>query len=291
MASDDGVNWHEAEPLWSPETYFTHECPDMFRMGDWYYLIFSEFSQEKVTRYRMSRNPRGPWIAPADDRFDSTAYYAAKSCGDGKRRYLFGWLATRDGDADEGNWQWGGCLVVHEIVQNPDGTLRVTLPRSVGKTLVPLEAPKVTVLRAEGGLKCRRMGELHGLRALDAHIEVNSPKGQMGIALYADDALENGYFLRIELNRARMVLDRWPRPGNQAYEIGLARPVRPKESGRYHLRILLDGTAACAYLDNEIALSFRMYNMAHSSWGILAENTVSRFETSTISSRRDDNSV
>ena len=33
----------------------------------------------------------------------------------GTRRFIFGWLATRVGEQDDGAWQWGGNLVVHEI--------------------------------------------------------------------------------------------------------------------------------------------------------------------------------
>ena len=33
----------DREPFYYPHSYFTHECPDYFKMGDWYYLLFSEF--------------------------------------------------------------------------------------------------------------------------------------------------------------------------------------------------------------------------------------------------------
>ena len=59
--------------------YFTHECPDLFRMGEWWYLVFSEFSERCVTRYRMARSLAGPWLAPAEDTFDGRAFYAAKT--------------------------------------------------------------------------------------------------------------------------------------------------------------------------------------------------------------------
>ena len=95
-ASKDLKSWEVREPLWAPGLYFTHECPDLFRMGDWWYLIFSEFSDATLTRYRMSRTLAGPWRAPADDAFDGRAYYAAKSASDGKRRLLFGWNPTRE---------------------------------------------------------------------------------------------------------------------------------------------------------------------------------------------------
>ena len=44
---------------------------------------------------------------------------------------MFGWLPTREGNKDEGNWQWGGNLVVHQLVQQRDGTLGCKLPESL----------------------------------------------------------------------------------------------------------------------------------------------------------------
>jgi beta-fructofuranosidase len=64
-------------------------------MGDWWYLMFSTFTDRFVTQYRMSRSIEGPWRAPAVDTFDGRAFYAAKSATDGRRRYLFGWNPTR----------------------------------------------------------------------------------------------------------------------------------------------------------------------------------------------------
>lgn len=58
-------------------------------------------------------------------------YYAARSCGDSEHRYLFGWVASKDQDKDINNWIWGGTLVVHELVQEENGDLKVKMPDSV----------------------------------------------------------------------------------------------------------------------------------------------------------------
>ena len=77
--SRDLVHWTVRDPFWAPGLYFTHECPDLFKMGDWWYLVFSEFSERMHTRYRMARSLKGPWLTPANDTFDGRAYYAAKT--------------------------------------------------------------------------------------------------------------------------------------------------------------------------------------------------------------------
>ena len=71
LVSSDLKTWQQLPPLWAPESYYTHECPDLFQMGEWYYLIFSEFSDINRTRYVMSKSSDGPWIAPQQDVFDT----------------------------------------------------------------------------------------------------------------------------------------------------------------------------------------------------------------------------
>lgn len=44
-----------------------HEMPDLFKMGDWWYLITTEYSHASTQVYRMAKSLKGPWIAPDDD--------------------------------------------------------------------------------------------------------------------------------------------------------------------------------------------------------------------------------
>ena len=131
FASSDLDHWQERRPLWTPGLYDTTECPDMFRIGGWWYLIFSQYHDVWVTRYRMARSAEGPWLAPADDCFDGRAFYAARTVSDGNRRFLIGWLSPKEGERDSGKYEWGGSLLVHELHQRPDGTLGAALPKEV----------------------------------------------------------------------------------------------------------------------------------------------------------------
>jgi beta-fructofuranosidase len=109
-SSKDLVQWQVREPFYAPRIYRTHECPDLFKIGDWWYLLFSDDADRRRTRYRMSRSLEGPWITPSRDDLDGCAFYAAKSAADGKNRFLFGWNPTRSGAKDKGDWDWGGNL-------------------------------------------------------------------------------------------------------------------------------------------------------------------------------------
>jgi beta-fructofuranosidase len=138
-ASKDLARWEIRDPFWSPGLYYTHECPDLFRIGGWWYQVYSTFSERHITHYRMSRTLSGPWLAPVNDSFDGRAFYAAKTASDGKRYFAFGWNPTRTGETDTGSWNWGGNLVIHEIFQQPGGALATDVPPEVtGQFSVPI---------------------------------------------------------------------------------------------------------------------------------------------------------
>ena len=43
--SDDLMHWRIEEPLYAPDIHpAAYECPDMFRMGDWWYLVYSKYT-------------------------------------------------------------------------------------------------------------------------------------------------------------------------------------------------------------------------------------------------------
>lgn len=277
--SSDLRNWRLQEPLWAPNLYFTHECPDLFRIGDWWYLIFSEFSDSTLTRYRMSRSLSGPWIAPADDAFDGRAFYAAKSASNGDRRLLFGWNPTREGDSDEGRWQWGGNLVVHELVQEADGCLSVKAPQEVVNAFgVPhavepapqighweIEGDKLSA-NAEDGFAWCRLGAMPETCRIDVTISYASGTTAFGLVTRADSDLNAYYQIRVEPNRQRVVFDCWPRPGDQPFI--LERSLNSHPGTPVRMQVFADGTIFEIYVNEKIALSSRGYAHADGDWGV-----------------------
>lgn len=124
--SEDLINWTYEKPFYDPKMYITMECPELFKMGEYWYLVFSTFSDQFTTHYRISKNWNGPWEIPDDDVFDTRADYAIKTASDGKRRFAFGWIASKYGNTDFGPWEWGGTMNFHEIIQNSkNGELRI----------------------------------------------------------------------------------------------------------------------------------------------------------------------
>ena len=291
-ASADMVEWEVREPFWAPDLYYTHECPDLFRIGDWWYLLYSTFSESTVTHYRMSRSLDGPWLAPADDVLDARAFYAAKTAGDGRDRYLFGWLATREGETDEGRWQWGGNLVVHQIAQQPDGTLVAQPPKTVldafgqderlspspvlGEWSVEGDAFALSSIGRFSGLTLGRMPETC---RVSLELSYKAGTGSCGVLLRADPDLESYYQVRVEPANRRLVVDRWPRPGDQPFM--LERRLHTEPGQPIALDILVDGSCLVVYaqaLVERIALSCRMYDHPSGELGLFVAEGGVRFE-------------
>lgn len=271
--SVDLTHWSIDSPLWAPGLYFTHECPDYFVMGEFEYLIYSEFSSGHVTRYVMRRQGESEWQIPKDDRLDGRAWYAAKTAYNGVKRYAFGWIATRENEHDDGAWQWGGCLNVHEVYAAEDGTLRVKEPASVASAFADTVSRYDDVtLNALGGRAERRLGTMPDVCRIEMTFEYTQSVRAISLLLHGDASMEAYVEVRIEPADHRMVIDRWPRPGDQPYMTALERPLSPQEGRKHTLSVIVDGTAACAYYDDETALSFRLYTSAGSHFGVAVVN-------------------
>ena len=122
------------------------ECPDIFKMGDYWYLVYSEgyrAAWSRKVKYMMAsswedlkacfNDPGANW--PKDGKegvLDSRAFYAGKTASNGTDRLIWGWCPYRVGsDIHEKNLNvgadsepaWAGALVCHKVIQHADGTL------------------------------------------------------------------------------------------------------------------------------------------------------------------------
>ena len=295
-ASGNLRDWVVREPFWAPDIYYTHECPDLFRIGDWWYLVYSTFSERTVTHYRMSRSLAGPWLAPGNDTFDGRAYYAAKTAGDGHRRFAFGWLPTRAGDTDEGDHQWGGRLVVHELVQAKDGTLAVRVPETIAASftrILPLTPqPWLGAWQAGGSISARALGRFSALSLvampeeclIQTSIVFSEETASAGLLLHADNELEHYYQVRLEPANQRIVVDRWPRPGDQPFM--LERPLGMKPQAPLRLEVLIDGACTVVYANGEVALSCRMCKRHVGAAGLFVAEGNAEFRGTTLRTRQ-----
>lgn len=287
LTSTDLVTWQPTTPLWDPHRFTTQECPEVFQWGDWWYLVYSEFTDAFQTRYRMASGPEGPWLAPRYDSLDGRARYASKSVAREGRRFFVGWIATREGLRDDGAWEWAGDLAALEATQQPDGTLGFTLPRELVESFTA--SAQLQLDPVDGASSTPGAGDLDRHTAwvgpalpdpclVTLTLDIPADNLTCGLLLRTDEQAAVGYELRLEPARSRVVFDRWPRGrtgpaqwqvrGDVPHAVELERPC-PLPAGRHTIRVLLDGSICVAVVDDRVTLTARLYDHESGQVGLV----------------------
>ena len=312
-ASDDLENWEVGGPLASSMLTHCPECPELFRLGDWWYLVESRYSERMQTVYRVAESPEGPWESRKLDSLDGRRFYAAKSAGHGDRRVSFAWIPFRKRHDPKCDWVWGGELgSPRELISLPDGTLTCRLPPEVDDSYA---APVPHALRpilgtwaGEASPRCDAVGmfgyaRLDGPERDDVLLDVviapaaNTEAAGILIEPSGGDHLASGYSLAIEPMKERVVFDRWPASMdplwdslvlNERHGIAVRHEIdsplveRPlaftPENGRYRVQILRKGSAVECFVAGQVAASFRIYDISSAgAWGIFAQEGAAVF--------------
>lgn len=296
--SKDLKTWTYQEPLFAPATQQSAlECPDLFKMGDWYYLIYSAYTDRFQTLYRMSKSLNGPWLTPERDTFDTRAFYAAKTGTDGVDRYIYAWNPTReynlwkfnpqqsDGN-DYNTWDWGGSMIVHKLIQNPDGTLSVTAPAKIDQAFAVSQAIEIEPLNGQWNCHersakitspysyaCALLPAVPNECKFEADLCYEGSPREFGVALQVDENFDLGYYLCFEPYRNRIQLKsgiRMYEDGGKMfpYEVEMERPIVLHAGMDYHIKIFVQDTILEVYVNDEVALSSRMFNYTGRRFGL-----------------------
>jgi len=214
---------------------------------------------------------RDAWITPKVDNFDGRAFYAAKTASDGQHRYLLGWNPTREHEQDNTPWQWGGNLVVHELVQEADGSLGVHIPQTVAASFhqpLPIKFERGLgkwtcqddqIKLDTSGFGCASAGALPETCRIDLQLEYDPGVTGCGVMLHTSHDFEGGYYVRIEPELQRLVFDSWPRPGDLPFMPGLERPLITHTGEPVQITLYIDESLCEIYVNQRVALSTRMY--------------------------------
>jgi len=310
--SSDLKKWDARPPFYAPNVHVSAlECPDLFQIGDWWYLVYSTYTDRFVTHYRMSRSVNGPWLAPAEDTFDGRAFYAAKTISDGHKRYVLGWNPTRtqnhynwnppgfDG-IDFNTWDWGGNLVVHELHQDRDGTLNVHIAESLAAMFdceQPVQLHAVLGEWSQSGSSytaATPSGSVYGTTGplptcclISAQFRFKANTRRLGLILRASKNLGQGYTLQIEPDRGRVVFRSYPFRDEHGgkippYEVELERPLQVGPDQTYFLQLVVDESIGELYLNDQVAMSMRLYDLKEGNLVFFVADGEASFENISI---------
>lgn len=188
---------------------------------------------------------------------------------------------------DYRTWDWGGSMVIHQLGQQPDGDLKLALPKAkreaftdlVENSFLPVTDgwhPEENRYSAQTSNRQQMMlmQPLPESFYIKTEIQIEDAF-QAGVILQADQTMKEGYYIYLEPERKRLVYRSWLRMSEEGgktfpYDVELEAPVRIAGDGRYELEIIAEGSAATAYVNGETALSFRMYDYSRRNLGLFS---------------------
>ena len=275
----------DPQPFYAPMTTFCPECPELFQIGDRWYLVYSRFSENAATIYRVGDSPRGPWRVPKREALDGRRWYAAKSMpkGDSARIY-FGWVHDRAGRTNSGAWLWGGDFTApREVVADPSGELIVRLPKEVSGTYSkPLPftiegataASATLALSTQGGFASRFIKFDVTQYIFRCHFGGADDPATFGL-LFRSDREIDAYALIFDSARATVTLTHWPQPLDTFWAdlVGRSHEIREVDGSRLaeqplrwdiskggvSCTLLVDDDVLEFYVNDEIAILYRVY--------------------------------
>ncbi|HFJ7722342.1 TPA: family 43 glycosylhydrolase, partial [Enterococcus faecium] len=273
FTSKDLTNWEFKGDFWAPGLYTMFEMPELFKIGDWWYLVYSEYSDGNKILYRMSQSLEGPWIKPKDEAFDGRAYYAGRTAYDGKRRVLFGWVPTKDQENDKNNYLWGGTLVPHEVYQKEDFSLGVKPIDEVWNAFINLhDIADVEIETADTREEVTLVKNSGTLFNLETTISFDENLSDFSLRLYKNLETDESYEYRFNLDEGRLTFDKNPcYPWFQYMDKGLIRPISLKPNQSYKLKVIVDDNIMTLYIDG-IALNARVHGCFGQAITITATN-------------------
>lgn len=284
FTSKDLKNWKFEGDFWAPGLFVMHEMVDLFKIGDWWYHVVTEYSDRSKMIYRMSKSIDGPWIAPKDDAFDGRAYYAGRTFCLNGHRILFGWVATKEDCDDRKNYEWAGTFVPHEVYQREDGTLGVKVPDTVWEAFVNREKVEDFVLESPAGRTERVLKKHCGeLFSVEADVTFSEGTHAFGIRVYDDVQTEQSYQFIFHCNEDRYLCEKNPNwPWYSYLSQGSERPITLEPGQKYHIRLIVDDTIGTIYV-NGVALNARLYTKPGDALGIFASEGTIQVENCSIS--------
>ena len=281
---------------WGADRFY--ECADVFKMGDWWYLVYSDQNavSRKVCYFKGStlEELKQMTAAPTfpDNKegvLDSRAFYAGKTASNGTDRYIWGWCPTRAGNdntavgAAPAEPEWAGNLVMHKIIQHEDGTLSLgsvdgILNKYTNNTTLKVMAQSETGV-AESNDNYTLSGDAYVLfNRLNVHnkltftVTASSNEDIFGISLARGTDSKKYYSLIInpEDNNSNRKIN-FEQKGKEGigFIAGIDGYKFPFPADNiYHVTICTDNSVCTVYINDNVAYTNRIYGIQKNCWSL-----------------------
>ena len=293
--SSDLKDWSDAGVFMTMMWDRFYECPDLFRMGDWWYLVYSE-QHDAVRRVQYFKgrtldelksctaNDAGLWPDSHEGFLDSRGFYAGKTATDGTDRYIWGWCATRAGNDNLGNADWAGNLVVHRLVQHPDGALTLGEPRAIAESFAPqTRAFDNFTLRDN---ESRLMPRLGTENRISFTVTASGAWDKFGISLGRGSDSQTFYSVIVNPESDTVRKINFEEEGGAGFIANTdGYTFHTPQDGIYHITAVIDNSVMTLYINDVAAYTNRVYGAPKNCWSINSYGGCISVSDITVSSR------
>lgn len=275
--SDNLLDWQSAGVFMTMMWDRFYECPDLFKMGDWWYLIYSE-QHDAIRRVQYFKghtleelkactaNDAGIWPDSKEGFLDSRGLYAGKTASNGTDRYIWGWCATRAGSSNIGNADWAGNLVAHKLVQHSDGTLSLGEVPAIAKLLAQ-ENSEGNFTLSEGQSKL--LSRLGTENRISFVVKTSSPWDKFGVSFARGSDSEKYYSIILNPENESVRKINYEEEGGIGFVPNTdGYNFNTPMDGEYNITIITDNSVMTMYVNETVAYTTRVYGTARNCWSI-----------------------
>ena len=290
------------------------ECPEMYKMGEYWYLVYSRFSERAQTIYRYSKSPYGPWRTPKFDGIDNRRFYAAKSLIDNRgRRIYFAWTPEREKQSDDELWQTGGEFAIpHQAIPMGDGNLKIVMPEEIEKYFqaqklkhsfnkklgnIKMYGEKALEILSVGTLSYGFFEVEQNNFMMECNIKASDCADYFGLTINTDEDIDNGYLLAFNRATQAVSINKLPAPldpfwatlsGKEiiAGEVDGPRVCEKsfpfKDGDIINVKCILTDSMIEIFIGEMIAFSYRTYRKMPFRIGVFAQDCNVEFHNITF---------
>ena len=299
FTSEDLKAWEHAGVFMTMMWDRFYECPDVFKMGDWWYLVYSEkHAAIRKVQYLKGRtldelkattaNDAGIWPDDHEGFLDSRAFYAGKTASDGTNRYIWGWCPTRKGNdntevgADPNEPEWAGNLVAHKLIQHEDGTLTLGAVDGIDAKYTKQSEAEVMAKSDNGVAESNGTYTLTGdaytlFTRLNTHnrisftVKTATQDDKFGISLCRGTDSEKYYSIIVnpEGSGRRKINFEEEGPEGKGFIAGIDGYLfNAPADNTYRVTVYTDNSVCVVYINDNVAYTNRIYGNQKNCWSI-----------------------
>ena len=294
--STDLKNWDFIGPIYAPMAQYMLECPDLFCIGDTWYLTYS---WECVTFYAIGDSMDGPFVAPRDNILDGKGltdgsgfiFYAGKTAELNGNLYLCGWLGRAGLSSDSGIYQWAGSVLNHQLVQHEDKTLGVKAPETfadyftIDKVVpvvaragqVEIDGNNISLSAEEDDYALADMGTRPASMTLECDVTLDED-GCVGFAFGGSERDETYTALCLDARRDLLHYEGYEVTEIRQYDPGAITKFDFTRSDTHHVKLVCENEIVILYIDDIKALSSRISHSVNGAHiGVFADGCSASF--------------